>query len=441
MSKPSPNTCPSPRQPAGRATVLVSAVLFALAGLLGGCASLEGERADAVPTAGLANAAALPNMPGVRSWADEAPIDVKAAVRKRVPGIPRLAQKAQRTGGRPVVEILALSGGGRDGAFGAGVLAGWTARGNRPEFEVVTGVSAGAIIAPFAFLGPKWDDKLKQVWTAHAAEEIATPQLIKGLFGGGSALADTKPLERLIAQYVDRTMLDAIAAEYRKGRILMVITTNLDAQRPMIWNLGEIAASRQPGAIELFRKVILASSAIPGAFPPVEIQVSAGGRTFTELHVDGGTTREVFILPVEAPLSAYDALYETPPARRIYLIQNNKRSPEYSAVKKQTIPIAMRAIATLIKNQSRGDIYRIYRTARDGGADFNYLSVPETFEFHSAGVVDQAYQSALFDVGAKVGRSGRDWAKAPPDVRLDKLGPPAPVASAGTSVQLVNQSD
>lgn len=385
------------------------------AAAVGGCASFEGERTGALPSAELAQSAQVPALPGVRAWADETPRDVKAAVRARLPAIPRLAQKAQRVNGRPVVEILALSGGGPDGAFGAGVLAGWSARGNRPEFEVVTGVSAGAIIAPFAFLGPRYDDKLKAVWTEYETNEIATPQILKGLLGG-PAISDTKPLARLIASYVDRAMLDAIAAEYRRGRILLMMTTNIDAQRPVIWNMGGIASSQTAGAVELFRKIILASSAIPGAFPPVDIDVQVGGKSYQEMHLDGGTTREVFISPVEGPLKALDVLYDAPPLRRIYLIQNSKNVPEFDAVAKQTLPIAARAISTLIKSQSRGDIYRIYRMAQDAGAEFNMMAIPAAFNVKPKQTFDPEYQSALFDAGYALGKAGTGWANAPPDV-------------------------
>ena len=175
--------------------------------------------------------------------------------------MPRIAQGATRVRGRPVVEILALSGGGGDGAFGAGVLTGWSERGDRPEFEVVTGVSAGAIIAPFAYLGPRYDGALREIWTKYQTSQIATAQILPGILGGAS-LADNAPLEDLIARYADKRLLREIAAEYRKGRMLFVLTTNLDAQRPVVWNLGEIAASLRPGSLELSSTVISTSAAM-----------------------------------------------------------------------------------------------------------------------------------------------------------------------------------
>ena len=384
------------------------AVAIALA--LSACATPI-ER-NGIADARLAATAEVEGMPDVRYWADEVPRDPVAEIKRRTAHIPPIARDAKRLDGRQIVETLALSGGGSDGAFGAGVLAGWTKRGDRPEFEVVTGVSAGAIIAPFAFLGSSEDQKLHTIWTQYKQDEVVTPELFSGLFGG-PALASTEPLENLIAQYIDRDFLDRIAAQYKRGRILMVLTTNLDAQRPVVWNMGEIALNRSPQATELFRKVILASAAIPAAFPPVKIEVEAGGHTYDELHVDGGTTREVFVLPVEAPLKAFDTLYSKPPIRRFFIIKNGKAAPEQEVVKATTLQIASRSISTLIKSQNQGEVYHIYRVALDGGADFNFLSVPASFDYKTKQIYDPKYQSALYAEGVAEGRKGI-WLKAPP---------------------------
>ena len=389
-----------------RALALVSLVTA-----LGGCAS-EIVR-QGIPSAELADYAVVHDLPGIRFWGDEHPKDFLGEIRARLPNMPRIAQNAERIGGRPVVEILALSGGGGDGAFGAGVLAGWTERGNRPEFEVVTGVSAGAIIAPFAFLGPRYDKALHEIWTKYQTSQIATAQILPGILGGAS-LADNAPLEELIGHYADKRLLREVAAEYRKGRMLFVLTTNLDAQRPVVWNLGEIAASNRPESLDLFRKVIMASAAIPGAFPPIEISVEVNGKSYDELHVDGGTTREVFVQPVNVPLKTYDRLYDKPPIRRIYIIKNGKIAPEQEIVQAKTLSIVSRSISTLIKNQNLGELYRIHRMAEDGGADFNFVAVPPSFNAKSKQFFDPVYQTALFEEGRRLGRTGVPWAKRPP---------------------------
>ncbi|MEQ1718376.1 MAG: patatin-like phospholipase family protein [Hyphomicrobium sp.] len=386
------------------------AVVACAVGVTGCAATME---RNGIADARLADTAHVVHMPDVRFWGDAVPKNVISEVRRRLPNMPAIAQDATRVKGRPLVETLALSGGGSDGAFGAGVLAGWTQHGDRPEFEIVTGVSAGAIIAPFAYLGPHYDRQLKEIWTEYQMNEIAVTQILPGLFGG-PALADTSPMAALIAKYIDMEFLRQVAAEYSRGRMLLVLTTNLDAQRPVVWNMGEIARSGTTEALDLFRSVIMASAAIPGAFPPVSIAVEANGKLYEELHVDGGTTRETFVLPVQAPFKAFDALYPAPPVRRLFLIKNGKINPESIVVEAKTLSIATRAIATLIKSQNWGELYRIYRLAKDAVADFNLLAVPPEFTMTAKNIVDPAYQKALYDLGYKTGAGGGPWMKAPP---------------------------
>ena len=388
--------------------------LFAVTAGLAGCAGMVAQR-EPLPSGLAQSRAVVPGLPTVRFWADETPANPTAAFRKIQPTLPRLAANAQRRGGRPIVDILALSGGGGDGAFGAGVLAGWTKRGDRPEFEVVTGVSAGAIIAPLAFLGPDYDDELKEVWTKYQTTDLVQINGLQGVLGG-DALVDTSKLAELIAQYLSPAVMAEIAREYERGRILMVLTTNLDAQRPVVWNLGELARSRHPDAHRLFHKIILASAAIPGALSPVNIPVVVDGKTYDELHVDGGTTREVFISPIEVPLKALDQLYDRPPIRRIWLIKNMREQPIYQPVTQQTLPIAGRAISTLIHNQSAGEIYRIYRRALDAGAEFRMIAIPADFKYTSTQVFDPAYQEKLFAFGETLGRAGNRWLRRPPEL-------------------------
>ena len=208
-------------------------------------------------------AAVIPGIPDARIWADD-------------PAIATVRGPAKQ----PVV--LALSGGGADGAFGAGLLAGWSARGTRPQFTLVTGASAGALIAPFAFLGPAYDETLRSVFATGEMANLLQPEGLAGLFGTG--LFKTEPLRDLITRHVDGPMLEAIAREHRAGRRLYVVTTNLDAQRTAIWDMGKIAASGDPGALNLFRNVLTASASIPGVFSPTLIEVEADGRRSAEMH-------------------------------------------------------------------------------------------------------------------------------------------------------------
>lgn len=383
-----------------------------LALLLSGCAGLL--RTPAPATAALA-LAPIPSIQGGRTWGDDVPIDLVAEFKVRMPNLRRVGSGRRTADGRPKLDILALSGGGSNGAFGAGVLVGWTESGTRPNFDLVTGVSAGALIAPFAFLGPRYDRALREVWTEYETRELVTTKVLPGLLGG-DALADTAKLRELIAKWVTRSFLREIAAEYRKGRVLSIGTTNLDAKRPVVWNMGEIAMQESAQAVELFRDVLMASAAIPGLFPPVNIKVIIDGQLFDELHVDGGVTRQVFVAPFNAPYSAFDKLYPVPPVRTLWMIQNGRLEPEYAAVAQQTIPIATTAISTLLTYQHQGDVYRIYRLSADAGVDFNLVAIPSTFKGKPTQLFDPDFQVRLFDEGRRVGRGKGPWLKAPPDV-------------------------
>jgi hypothetical protein len=306
------------------------------------------------------------------------------------------------------------------GRSAAGLLIGWTRSGRRPRFEVVTGVSAGALIAPFAFLGPAFDKDLAAIWTRDDSDDLIIKQPL-ALLVGDSALADTGPLADLIAHCVDRRLLDAIAAEYRKGRLLLIGTTNLDAQRPVVWNMGEIALSRHPQALALFRQVMLASVSIPVAFPPVRIEVEAGGELRDELHVDGGTTRKVFIAPLQLSLRSLDPLYSAPPLHRFYIIANTKLVPEWKPAEASLLAIAQSSIAAVNKSHSAGDLFRLYLLARRDGADFNLAAIPVSFSQEAKEPFDRQYMRALFDAG--VAQGGARWFKEPPE--LGQTEPPA----------------
>ena len=396
-----------------RPTAGIALLVSLLLCFAGGCGSLQPR---IVPANAIeADKAVVPGIPHARIWGDDVPPNLMAAIDAHMPSLKRLASAAKMVRGRPHVHILALSGGGPRGAFGAGLLKGWSEHGDRPRFDLVTGVSAGAIIAPFAFLGPAYDEQLEQIWTQYETSEIVVAQILPGILGG-PALADTAPLAKLIERYVTHAFLRRIAAQHASGRMLMIGTTNLDAERPVYWNMGEIASSRHPRKLELFRKIILASAAIPGAFPPVTIEVESGGRLVQEMHVDGGTTRDVFVAPAQLNLTALDRLYKSPPKRHIYIIMNSKMTPEFDPVNPTAVAIGARAISTLIKSHDRGDLYRIQQQARQSGADFSLASIPAAFSDKPKQAFDPAYQRALFDVGRKIGQQGGGWRSTLPEV-------------------------
>ena len=240
--------------------------------------------------------------------------------------------------------LLAISGGGAEGAYSVGILNGWTDSGKRPEFNLVTGVSSGALIAPFAFLGPKYDPIIKGMYTSITSQDIfRTKPLLFSILGSDS-LADTAPMAQLIAEHIDEAFLSEIAKAYEQGRLLLIGTTNLDRRRFTIWNMTAIAASKAPGALNLFRKIMLASSSIPVAFPPAYINVLADGQQFDEMHVDGSVVSQATALTSWQG----DIIGETshrggePSAISIYVVFNGRIAPESEAVEYGLIKIAGR---------------------------------------------------------------------------------------------------
>lgn len=314
-----------------------------------------------------------------------------------------------------VSAYLSISGGGDNGAFGAGLLTGWTERGDRPVFNLVTGVSTGALIAPFAYLGPDYDYVLKRVYTEIKADDIF---INLGLMGAlfGDSLADTTPLYRLISEYVDEQLLEKIAYEYQiHNRWLLVATTNLDAGTPAIWNMGKLAAVGTPESLKLFRKILLASAAIPGAFPPVMIDVEAEGKSYQEMHVDGGASVEVFLYPAALGAEARRrGIVSSVRKRQEYIIRNARLDSEWKEIQRNTLSILGRAVNQLIQAQGYGDLYRIYQTAQRDHVGFNLAYIGPDFNAPHSEEFDRKYMTALYQYGHKLGAAGYPWAKYPP---------------------------
>ena len=377
--------------------------------LVSGCAHVP-ERSPLPPEG--ADAATVLGIPRVRMWGDAPPPWLYEWLERTDQDL-----KVRYSGiyGKPHT-YLAVSGGGENGAFAAGLLLGWTAAGDRPEFSVVTGVSAGALVAPFAFLGPDYDHVLRIV---SADLEAADVYKKRGLLRAirTDAMATTGPLQALIAKYVDAEVMEKIAAAYREGRTLNIGTANLDSMRPVIWRIGAIANSGHPEALKLIRQILLASASIPAAFPPVIIPVEYEGETYDELHVDGGAASQVFLYPLGLDLEEVHRRLAIPGRSKVYIIRNSRLDPMYEKVENKLFPIAGRSLESLVRTQGIGDLYRIYiETCRDG-LEFNLAYIPSDFTETPDDEFDVEYMRELYDMAYQRASAGYRWEKMPPELK------------------------
>ncbi|WP_372617354.1 patatin-like phospholipase family protein [Falsiroseomonas sp.] len=408
----------------------LAVLLILAAGLLGGCASVV--RLDPPPPGITADLPVL-GIPNARFWPDGPP-DALGREGVLMAERGRAAQGARRDSPSEA-HFLALSGGGDNGAFGAGLMNGWTEAGTRPEFAIVTGISAGALIAPFAFLGPDYDRQLRDVFTpAGQGDVLRLGGWLSTAFSlvFGEAVADTSPLYRLIERYADETMLASIAREYARGRLLLIGTTNLDLQRPVVWNIGAIAASGRPEALNLFRRILLASASIPGAFPPVLVDIDHEGRAYQEMHVDGGASVQVFLYPPALQLREMDRARLAPRRRVIHVVRNGRIDLEGATVSRGVVSIAGRSASTLLHFSGINDINRIYLTALRDGLEFRVAYIGADFRAERSGPFDPDFMRALFAHGRAVGLSGAAWETAPPLVTTRSAAPQPEPASPAT---------
>jgi len=345
-----------------------------------------------------------------RMWGDELPGDIDARVdliRKQFG-----ADKENNIFYRPAT-YLAISGGGANGAFGAGLLKGWSESGTRPEMTIVAGISTGALIAPYAFLGSDYDDDLERLYTNMATNDVvARRSLIRGAFS--DALFDTRPLRDLLRWEIDEHMILEIAREYRRGRRLLIGTTNLDSQRSVIWNIGAIAQEGTQEANQLIRDVMLASASIPGVFPPVRIKVKVGDEVYDEVHVDGGVSNQVFIYPSQIDLQRGARDVGVTGEQTIYVIRNGFLDARWSEVSLGLGSILVSSLDTIIRTQGLGDLYRIYLGAVRDKVRFKLAYIPDNFEVESNELFDPEYMTALFDMAYEQAKNGYVWASSPP---------------------------
>ncbi|MFY8207898.1 MAG: patatin-like phospholipase family protein [Caulobacter sp.] len=332
----------------------------------------------------------------------------------------RFAQDVHsHTAGRKV-NVLAISGGGSNGAYGAGVLVGWTAAGNRPDFDIVTGVSTGALTAPFAYLGKDWDRRLTEAYTSAAADRILEKRGLDLFFT--PSIFRNNALRDLVAKYVDPPLLYAVAIEHAKGRRLMIATTNLDTEEAMIWDMGAIASRGDAAALQLFRDVLVASASIPGVFPPSLIEVEGSNRKLSEMHVDGSVTTPFFVAPETLLLSILPGRDQTGPGE-VSVIVNGQIDGGFGFTKGDALSIVGRSWIAMNKAQMRTHLTANAAFTRRNGGVFRYTAIPDDAKGDFSGL-DFASEGrrALFRLGHDLGKSGAAWA-APTDPANEAQAP------------------
>lgn len=313
--------------------------------------------------------------------------------------------------------MLAVSGGASYGAYGAGLLNGWSRQGTRPVFKVVTGISAGAIIASFAFLGSDYDGKLKEFFTQYSTKDLMRRKnIIFGFFS--NSLASDWRLERLINKNINKEFLKNVADEYRKGRRLYIGTTDLDVQRLVIWDMGKIATREDDSALRLFQKIVLASVSIPTLWPPVFFNVQEKDKIYDEMHVDGGMAKQVFFL--YDVLKGWDRAIKKKGLSfgkikyKIYVIRNGYAQSVYKAVANRLSCISLRAMDTMANAEGIGDLYQLYLFTKLRKGDFNLAYIPSSHISNPKELFDLKDMRSLFDLGYTQALKGYPWRKYPP---------------------------
>ncbi len=381
--------------------ISVATGVGALPLLLGGLATLSGCASMGPP---------LPS-----ATPEEAYLDVRPGIRTLTAGgyfevLPssEAARRLEARLGEQRLNILALSSGGATGAFGAGALAGLTRSAARPEYSVVTGVSAGALLAPFAFLGPAWDVEMSAIYTGDATRGVLQRRMLGALLG--SSVYSNAPLRRLIDRYADDRMIAAIAAESARGRLLLVATTDFATGEPVIWDLGSVALYGGADAKRLFRAILLASASVPGLFPPVTVRLRTEGGEREEVHVDGGVTVPFFIAPAAADLPAGRGSAQ-PPLVRI-IIDGRLRDFPYAA-HANAYSIFRRSVSAGLNHMMQATLEWTVDASRLRGISVEYAAIPPSYPLRGAFDFNPDEQRALFQYAASCAQAGRLWIQAP----------------------------
>ena len=304
--------------------------------------------------------------------------------------------------------IVAFSGGGAYGAYSAGFVTGWTQSGTRPEFDVVTGISTGSLLAPFAFLGPEFDSRAGRLYTGVSATDIFRIRTWL-LIPFRDSVATSAPLKKLLESQITPSLMEMIAAEHRKGRRLYVGTTNLDTRRLVVWDMGAIACRPCPEGCRLFRDVLLASCSVPGMLPPVKFELEVDGCRVTELHGDGGATAQLFM-----PSHVFAMVDKSEPAN-MYTIVAGKLYADAAPVRAKILPVLGASANSLIYAYCRADASNLYGQARAAGMKYHLTSLPAAFPTLENSVdFNPERMQKLFDEGVTQGATGPAWRTGAP---------------------------
>ena len=383
---------------------------------------LRGKRLPAPPSDRPVQAAGFP---GVRLTVDQADDALKQAADRLAP--------LRSLIGRDEFNILALSGGASGGAYGAGVLAGLTKAGRRPDFAIVTGVSTGALIAPLAFLGPAWDDRLTDAYVGgHATELLSLRRLGPAL---GPSIFKGESLDALVETFVDMEMVEAVAVEHAKGRRLLIATTNLDSQRAVVWDMGEIATRGGDEALKLFRTLLVASSSVPGIFPPKLVEVETDGQIYQEMHVDGGVAAPLFLMP--------DALLHWrnlgPRFRRgrVHVIVNTVLDPSSQSTPPGVASIMARSFDTMLRFSYRQALSLAAGFCSRHNLPLSVASIPSSFEGFNLLKFETDLMRRIYDAGVEQAIQGTVWTSAVEEQSLWRGLFKKPVQPASTGAGVV----
>jgi predicted patatin/cPLA2 family phospholipase len=340
----------------------------------------------------------------------EPPRVVPAGLTLSSPGTPD-------AGMRPPRNILALSSGGLYGAYASGFLSGWSDSGSRPEFDVVTGVSTGALIAPLAFLGSEFDDRMQQLYTGIRAEDVFKIRAWVTI-PFKDAVASSAPLRKLIETQVTPQMMERVAAEHRKGRRLYVGTTNLNTRRLVVWDMGAIAQRPCPEGCNLFRDVLLASCSVPGMLPPVQFSVDVDGQKVTELHADGGVSSQIFVPSVVFKTASRGGAAESESNGNLFAVVSGKLYPDANPVKQSILPILGATTGTIMYAHCRAELMSLYGQAKLAGMKYHLGALRQDLIINvdTSLTFNQEEMTKLYGEGVRDGVGGPRWRYDPTDI-------------------------